>query len=300
MSIPVIQFNHDPNPGQAIHDSLSDLGFMQISDFGIDTELLKKVYDQSRAFFTGDENTKLRCQYRSATENFGYQGLKEENLDPTAPADLKETFTMRNIIMGDIADDRWPSVEFKALMQQFYANALSAGHTLQKTMAKHLNLDEDFFSSTHNGESISLRLLYYPAQSADSVVEQQLGAGAHTDYGFLTLLFQDSVGGLQVLNHKDQWQGVEPKENTVVVNSGDLLERWSNGHYRSTLHRVAPCTHGKDRLSIAMFFDPDSPTWVEPLQQLISDEQPCRYTATTAGEHIQEKIQATHKKRFAE
>lgn len=298
MSIPVIQFNQHPNPGQAIHDCLHDLGFMQISDFGIDTELLKKVYDQSRAFFTGDKSTKLRCQYRSAKENFGYQGLREENLDPNAPADLKETFTMRNIILGDIADDRWPSVEFKALMQEFYANALAAGHTLQKTMAKHLNLDENFFSSTHNGESISLRLLYYPAQDPESVTEEQLGAGAHTDYGFLTLLFQDSVGGLQVLNHNDDWQDVEPQENTVVVNSGDLLERWSNGFYRSTLHRVAPRVNGKDRLSIAMFFDPDSPTWVEPLSQFISEEQPRKYTATTAGEHIQEKIRASHKNRY--
>ncbi|WP_339722763.1 2OG-Fe(II) oxygenase family protein [uncultured Paraglaciecola sp.] len=300
MSIPVIQFNQHPSPGQAIDDCLHDLGFMQISDFGIDNDLLKEVYDHSKAFFRADSSTKLSCQYRSAKENFGYQGLLEENLDPSAPADLKETFTMRNILKGEIADERWPSVEFKQVMQRFYANALEAGHILQRAIAKHLNLDEEFFSSKHNGESISLRLLYYPARSPGSVIEHQLGAGAHTDYGFLTLLFQDNVGGLQVLNQNDEWQDVVPQGNTVVVNSGDLLERWSNGHYRSTLHRVAPRINGKDRLSIAMFFDPDSPTWVEPLQSFISDEYPCRYTATTAGEHIQEKIQATHKKRFLE
>lgn len=298
MSIPVIEFNQHPNPGEAIHDSLSDLGFMQISDFGIDNALLKEVYDQSRAFFREDKATKLRCQYRSASENFGYQGLQQENLDPSAPADLKETFTMRNIINKEIDDERWPSIEFKEVMQRFYANALEAGHVLQRAMASYLNLEKDFFSSTHSGESISLRLLYYPAQSPELIKERQLGAGAHTDYGFLTLLFQDKVGGLQVLNHNNQWQNVEPRDNTVVVNCGDLLERWSNGFYRSTLHRVAPITQNNERLSIAMFFDPDSPTWVEPLPSFVSDEHPCKYTATTAGEHIQEKIQATHKHRF--
>ncbi len=88
MTLPVIPFYPHPAPAQAIHKSLSQSGFMQISDIGIEPTLLAEVYAVSRVFFTGDQQTKSRCGYRSAQENFGYQGLLEENLDPTAPADL--------------------------------------------------------------------------------------------------------------------------------------------------------------------------------------------------------------------
>ena len=88
MTLPVIPFYPHPAPAQAIHKSLSQSGFMQISDIGIEPTLLAEVYAVSRVFFTGDQ------------ENFGYQGLLEENLDPTAPADIKETFTMRSFVLG--------------------------------------------------------------------------------------------------------------------------------------------------------------------------------------------------------
>lgn len=298
MTLPVIPFYPHPAPAQAIHKSLSQSGFMQISDIGIEPTLLAEVYAVSRVFFTGDQQTKSRCGYRSAQENFGYQGLLEENLDPTAPADIKETFTMRNILTACPEDQRWPSVAFKELMQAFYAQVLQASYALQRVMAKQLGEAEDFFVRVHNGENISLRLLYYPAQDANSVSEGQLGAGAHTDYGFLTLLFQDNVGGLQVLGSDNTWMDVPPEDGAVVVNSGDLLERWTNGTYRSTLHRVMPRTNGQDRLSIAMFIDPDTPTMVTPLNSCVTEDQPCRFDAITAGEHIQTKLAASHKARF--
>lgn len=299
MSLPVIPFYSHAAPAQAIHDALSQSGFMQISDIGIDQTLLADVYEVSRAFFCGDPAIKTRCGYRSAQENFGYQGLLQENLDPTAAADLKETFTMRNILNACPADERWPNPHFKALMQAFYAEALRAAHDIQRAMALHLGESEDFFTRVHNGEVISLRLLYYPAQETSAVTDGQLGAGAHTDYGFLTLLFQDDVGGLQVLNNENRWMDVPPVEGAVVVNSGDLLEQWTNGVYRSTLHRVMPRTQGRDRLSIAMFIDPDSDTRVTPLASCVSEERPARYPTVTAGEHILAKLAASHKARFA-
>ncbi|NVK57061.1 MAG: isopenicillin N synthase family oxygenase [Alteromonadaceae bacterium] len=300
MSLPVIPFYQHTDPGLAIHHALSELGFMQVSDFGIDKALLSQVYSASREFFCGASEVKRRCRYRSAQENFGYQGIAEENLDPDSPADLKETFTMRNILHACPAEVRWPSLQFKQLMQQFYANVLDASTNLQKAMAVQLGVEETFFTRVNSGENISLRLLYYPAQQAEQVAPSQLGAGAHTDYGFMTLLFQDNVGGLQVLNKQNNWMDVPPLTDTVVVNSGDLLERWTNGLYRSTLHRVKPQTSGRDRLSIAMFIDPDSQTSVVPLPSCVSNQRPAQFSATTAGEHIQSKLNATHKSRFTQ
>lgn len=222
-----------------------------------------------------------------------------ENLDPNAPADLKETFTMRNILARPLPTERWPSPAFAQLMTQFFSETLAAAHRVQRAIALELGQEEDFFSRAHQGVSCSLRLLYYPTTSAGQVASTQMGAGAHTDYGFMTLLFQDPVGGLQVINGAGDWMDVPPIENAIVVNSGDLLERWTNGTYRSTVHRVKPRIGQRERLSIAMFIDPDPSTQVEVLPSCIGPENPCRYPPTTAGEHLLEKLRATHKGRYA-
>ncbi len=300
MALPTINFSEEKDPGQVIHQSLSSIGFMQLKEFGIDQGLLRQVFEESRTFFGSDAGAKTRCNYRSATENFGYQGLLQENLDPTSPADLKETFTMRNILHACLSDDRWPSDSFKVTMTQFYNNVLDCVFRVQREMAKQLEVAEDYFSSAHSGQNITLRLLYYPAQTIEQVKEQQLGAGAHTDYGFMTFVFQDSVGGLQVLDCEDKWIDVPPSEDAAVVNCGDLLERWTNGVYRSTLHRVKPSTTGRARYSIAFFIDPDSDTEVSPLSSCITDNNPCQFATVTAGKHIQDKLDASHKERFVQ
>ena len=301
MALSTLIYDQHPDPGTAIHYNLSQAGFVSISNFGIDSVLVNNVFAQSRRFFqtisdnsSDNQAIKQRCQYRTAAENFGYQGLQQENLDPEAPADFKETFTMRNIVKQCPPDDRWPSTVFKKTMLDFYQNALTAAHNLQRCMAKQLHLPEDYFVDVHTGENVSLRLLHYPP--SENMIQNQLGAGAHTDYGFMTLLFQDPVGGLQILDKSNQWLDVPPVKDSVVINSGDLLEVWTNGLYRSTLHRVKPVT--QSRLSVAMFIDPDTDTVIEPLTSCISASRPKQFSKTTAGEHIQRKLAASHKARL--
>lgn len=298
MSIPIIDFDVLSNPGVKIDESLSQVGFMMLKNIGIDHSLLQQVYQASKDFFHQDAEFKNQFLYRSAEENFGYQGVMEENLDPNAPADLKETFTMRNILSNQLADERWPSAEFKSLMQAFFSNALEAAYAVQRVMAKQLDVDEDFFTKVHSGQSVSLRLLYYPPVEAETLEQHQMGAGAHTDYGFLTLLFQDDVGGLQVLDKSDSWVDVIPVQDGIVINSGDLLEQWTNCKYKSTMHRVKSRTDTRERLSIAVFIDPDKDALVETLPSCTSPDNPSRFTPITAGEHLKMKLDATHKDRF--
>ena len=122
----------------------------------------------------------------------------------------------------------------------------------------------------------------------------QLGAGAHTDYGSITLLFQDEVGGLELLRADRTWQQAPPVRGAAVINTGDLMERWTNGRFRSTVHRVRPISGSQDRYSIALFVDPDAAVEVECFQSCISAERPARYPRITAGEHIRRKIAATN------
>ena len=274
--------------------ALSDWGFIASSGLGFSDELIAKVFEASATFFLSDTKNKMRSAYLSAEENFGYQAFASEHLDPASPADLKETFTMRNILNATIEENRWPSIEFKELMQLFFAECLERAFLLQRILAKALNLEEDFFVKFHSGQNISLRLLHYPVCSSDKVQDSQLGAGAHTDYGLTTFLFQDSVGGLEICDQDGNWQDVEPDKSVVLINSGDLLERWTNGKYRSTLHRVKPMTLGRDRFSIAFFVDPDSDTEVKVLDSFIGADTPRRFSDVNAGDYIQGRLENSH------
>ena len=282
----------------AVNSAFTEIGFMLVHNIGIDQDLLQQVYAASATFFKGSQSIKQQCAYRSAEENFGYQGLLQENLDPSAPADLKETFTMRNIVNRPLPAQRWPDDNFRQLMTALYTNVFTASQTLQRLLAHILGLPDDFFVTCHNGENSTLRLLYYPANAAVDIQSGQLGAGAHTDYGMLTFLFQDNVGGLQVQGLDGQWLDVATEPGSVVINCGDLLERWTNGRYKSTLHRVQPRIGTQHRLSIAMFLDPDSDTQVAAIPSCVSENNPAKFPPVTAGEHIQQMLNASHKDRY--
>ncbi len=274
--------------------ALCECGFMACSNLGFSDELIQRVFKASATFFSSDQKNKIRSAYLSAEENFGYQAFASEHLDPANPPDLKETFTMRNILNATIADNRWPSVEFKELMQRFFAECLERALFLQKILARALNLDEGFFVKFHSGQNISLRLLHYPACDSSELQDSQLGAGAHTDYGLTTFLFQDSVEGLEICDKNGDWQAIKPDKSVVLINSGDLLERWTNGKYRSTVHRVKPMTSGKERFSIAFFVDPDSDTEIKVLESCIDTETPRKFSDINAGEYIRGKLENSH------
>ena len=126
-----------------------------------------------------------------------------ERPDPTSPPDLKETFTMRNILEATIEYDGWPSVKFKELMQLFFAECLDRAFLfLQRVLAKALDLDKNLFVKLHTGQNISLRLLHYPLSSSNQISDSQLGVGANTDYGLTTFLFQDPLGGLEICDQE--------------------------------------------------------------------------------------------------
>jgi isopenicillin N synthase-like dioxygenase len=217
---------------------------------------------------------------------------------------------MRNAL--ERADDtaRWPAGDFRDVALALYTVGLRAAYRLMEVLASCLALPADFFALRHRGENVTLRFLHYPAGAAaqPGAVAQpgagakpgsaaQLGAGAHTDYGAITLLFQDDVGGLELLGADGGWQVAPPMAGAAVINTGDLMERWTNGRFRSTLHRVRPIAGDRDRYSIALFVDPDSAVEVDCLDSCVSAQRPKAYPPITAGEHLRRKLAATHEKR---
>ncbi|RVD66064.1 2OG-Fe(II) oxygenase family protein, partial [Mesorhizobium sp. M7A.F.Ca.ET.027.03.2.1] len=127
------------------------------------------------------------------------------------------------------------------------------------------------------------RLLHYPPQSG-YISEDMIGIGAHTDYGNLTILAQDDVGGLQVMNRDGDWVQGTPIHGTFIINVGDLLQRLTNGVYLANLHRVVNSS-GRERYSIPFFIDADFDAIIEPLASCVTDSNPLRYRPVTCGEH---------------
>ncbi|MEM7763157.1 MAG: 2OG-Fe(II) oxygenase family protein [Pseudomonadota bacterium] len=295
MSIPEIDASATGCLPSALDAALRSHGFFRVTNAAIAPSLVHRVFAASEAFFLAQHVDRERFAYGSAQENFGYQALGEERLDQNAPPDLKQTFTMRNVLQKPPADSRWPTPEFASLMREFFAALFDQALWLQRLIAEALDVEQDFFTRCHGGENVTLRLLHYPPVESETIAEGQLGAGAHTDYGLLTLLVQDAVGGLQVLGPDDKWLDVAPVAGTVIVNAGDLLERWTNGRYRSALHRVRPtAAQQRYRQSLVLFVDPDSATEVSVLDSCTDAGNPARFPTVSAGEHLQQRINASH------
>ena len=276
-----------------VRRALEHSGFMYVQGHGIDRNLRDETFATARRFFASPQAFKDQFAYRDIAANFGFQGLRAERLDPASPPDLKEAFTMRNAAALAGTTQHWPDAVFRDSILAFYDVVVWQARRLLQILANCLKLPADFFDARHRGDNITLRLLHYPANLAiDSMA--QLGAGAHTDYGSITLLFQDNVGGLELRDANGTWQLAPPVPDAIVINTGDLMERWSNGRFRSTLHRVRPVSGASDRYSIALFVDPDSEIVVDPLAGCITEDQPARYPPVTAGDYIRRKIAATH------
>jgi isopenicillin N synthase-like dioxygenase len=173
-----------------------------------------------------------------------------------------------------------------------YSASLAASYRVMRIMAAGLALPLEFFTERHRGQNLTLRYLHYPAGLAVESAAQ-LGAGAHTDYGSITLLYQDDVGGLELLGSDAHWHPAPPVPDALLVNIGDLMQRWTNDCFVSTLHRVRPIGGQTDRYSIAFFVDPDTDVQVECIASCTGAHRPARYAAISAGEHINAKNTAS-------
>lgn len=225
--------------------------------------------------------------------------------------DLKESFEIgREGEEGH--ENRWPDrldkegAEFRLTMAGFFEQCKEVYALLMRGIAIGMGLHGGFFDEYVRTGDNTLRLLHYPAVSPGGFEGgKRVRAGAHTDYGSVTLLFQDDRGGLQVERPGKEggWLDVEPRKGTIVVNAGDLLARWSNDVIRSTKHRVVePPSTGKEqdegyppRYSIAYFCNPDFDAWIEALPGTWEGEKGGKkYKGVNSGEYLVQRLDATY------
>ncbi|MEM1435259.1 MAG: 2OG-Fe(II) oxygenase family protein [Pseudomonadota bacterium] len=276
-----------------LDQALTSAGFVAVRNLGIPADLKDRAFAEARRFFAWPDAAKRELAYRDPAANFGYQAPLTEALDPAVAPDLKESFTMRDL-RHRVGDEGWPDAAFQGAAEALYDACFEASMQLLRVFATALGVPGEYFVRLHSGENATLRFLHYPHEGLAVSRPEQMGAGAHTDYGALTLLFQDRVGGLQLKPEgAAEWLDVAPLDEAINVNTGDLMTHWSNGRYPSTLHRVLPKVGAEDRYSIAFFCDPDSAAPVRCLDACVSTERPARFAETTAGAHIQGRIEAS-------
>jgi isopenicillin N synthase-like dioxygenase len=279
-----------------------DVGFFYIRNHGIPQELMDRVFAASTAFFALPVDGKNALSIAKSKHNRGYAGISSEKLD-SKHADLKEAFNVGlDLDPGDPevltgkpfrGVNLWPPSppQFHDTVLDYFNAIWRLGRDLHLAIAADLGLPPDYFADKFDRPMATLRLLHYPPRPAGAAAS--IGAGEHTDYGSLTLLLTDDVGGLEVRRRDGTWVSAPPIPGAFVCNIGDCLMRWSNDIYLSTPHRVTNPA-GRDRYSIAFFLDPNPETLVECLPGCCSDASPSKYPAILAADYLASRLKATY------
>ncbi|KAH7911550.1 hypothetical protein BJ138DRAFT_1125933 [Hygrophoropsis aurantiaca] len=302
-----------------IVSGFKEVGFIYLTGHGISSEIVDRVYSKSADFFRLPADIKDQVAWDDPRANRGYVQVGRERVTQSSDAaeiaalrakapDSKETMEIGRD-WDPVYKNKWPqeinAPGFKETMLAFFQTCHDLHTVVMRSIALGLDLQEDFFSQKIHDQCHNLRLLSYPPIRTSLLQgDGQARAGAHSDYGTLTLLFQDSVGGLEVQNpHTKKYQPAPPIPGTIVINAGDLLARWSNDVLRSTLHRVvAPPaqkiseTEGVTpaRQSIAFFCNPNFDAVIESLPTCTGPSNPSKYHAVTTEEYIVGRLAATY------
>ncbi|ELT97900.1 hypothetical protein CAPTEDRAFT_219824 [Capitella teleta] len=292
-NIPVLDFSSasPASLSEELFAALRQTGFVYVKHCGITPEEVNCVKDVFTKFFALSDESKSGFT-RKEGENHGWVPMLRESLDPSKPGDLKESFNITSIYSKGFPNDEIPG--FQETVHNFMEKCQFLAFQVLKCFAYKLGIPDDFFVGCHHLSSrenqTALRCLHYPALSEDVIIEAgQLRCGKHSDWGSITLLFQDSVGGLQVLKGDNQWVDATPVEDAILINIGDMMQRWFNKEIKSTLHRVVVGTDARTRarISMAYFVMPDDHFPVRSLKAI--DSAP----PVTMSEYIRHKIATT-------
>lgn len=306
---------------KSIFDAFKTSGFVYLTNHGIPSEKLSEVFRLSSKFFRRPQEHKESLSWTTPESNRGYSTFGREkvtqsydmseisNLRASNP-DLKESMEIGKEGVSD-RPNQWPDTKdpedeaFTETMKSFFLICKDVHIDVMRSIALGMGLNEHFFDPHTDGGDNTLRLLHYPPVSKSVFKDNpdRVRAGEHTDYGSITLLFQDRVGGLEVRSSNGAFVPVKPIEGTVVVNAGDLLSRWSNDKIKSTRHRVVqpPAEDGDisdmypARYSVAYFCNPNEESIIEALpgtwEKLPEGK---KYPAVNSGEYLVRRLAATY------
>ncbi|KAK4391638.1 2-oxoglutarate-Fe(II) type oxidoreductase hxnY [Sesamum angolense] len=282
-----------------------DSGFFYVINHGIDKKFMDEVFSQSKKFFSLPMEEKMKLLRNE--KNRGYTPVFDEHLDPVNQihGDYKEGYYIGIEVPEDDSDsqkpfcgpNKWPCADilptWRETMEKYHEEALEVARKVSRLIALALELNFDYFDHPEMlGKPIAtLRLLHYEDRTSEPD-KGIFGAGAHSDFGLITLLATDDIVGLQICKNRDAkpqvWEYVPPLKGAFIVNLGDMLERWSNDIYRSTLHRVLG--NGQERYSIAYFVEPNHDCVVECLPTCQSEKNPPKFPPIKCQDYLLQSV----------
>ncbi|MFZ0521478.1 MAG: 2-oxoglutarate and iron-dependent oxygenase domain-containing protein [Candidatus Acidiferrales bacterium] len=302
--------------GKRVDEICRRTGFLGIAGHGIPADAIANAWGAARTFFDLPVERKLEVAMPYVGYPYGYSPLQAETLAKSlgeeTPPDLKESFSIgpleqaapkENEPDADFryAANLWPNepANFREAWSAYYRAMGELAARIMRVFAVALELREDFFEDAIDDPISAMRALNYPNQPAPPK-PGQLRAGAHSDYGSLTILRADAApGGLEIFTPDGEWQAVPMMQDAFIVNIGDLMARWTNDHWVSTLHRVVnppPDASGSTRRqSIAFFHQPNWEAEITCIPTCLNAGETAKYSPVRSGEYLMGKFHRTVK-----
>ncbi len=279
--------------GAALDSAARTYGFFTLINHGIPQPVFGDVFTAARGFFALPEAEKLKTHQKR--QNRGYIPLFDSYSGDGKPSG-QAAFSVGAPFPPDDPDvlaglpfhvpNRWPDdlPGFRPAVEACYASLLALGQDVLSVLTDPLGLPEDFFRVRSRRTYSNMRINYYPphedvAQAAD------FGIAPHMDEGLLTLLMQDTSGGLEVMGPRRHWIPLAPDTSAIIVNIGKLMTRWTDGRYKSALHRVINRS-GHERMSIPLFLHPDYRTVINPADMPGARPGVTRFQPAVAGDQL--------------
>ena len=282
-----------------VRKAYTTVGFSYLINYNISREVLEETYAAAKEFLTLPLEKKLEIKQNKAFR--GYVPLDKPDPSGQKKINQLEAFVMTHEILEDHPEyhggmylagpNQWPKnmAGFKKAVISYRDHLLVLSERLVTVFSIALGLGKTGLDKFFINPTYVLRLQYYPEQPKE-ISSNVFGLAPHTDYGLFTILSQQSVDGLEVKNDKGEWLNVPYKPNTLILNSGDILKRWSNNTFKSALHRVVNRTKN-ERYSIPFFFEPNMHSIIEVLQNYQSKGFPPKYRPIKYGDYLLSRLQ---------
>jgi isopenicillin N synthase-like dioxygenase len=285
---------------EAFDDAFTNVGFCYVADTGINWTDVDTAFRAAHAFHALDDDTKQGLSINAFHR--GYIAPKTSLIKTSSVAqvtrpNLSESLMLMHEVTADDprygqplqGPNQWPQElpEFRATIERYEVALRALARRITRLLAQALKLSENHFDAYFQQPTTWLRLLHYPPQPADDAA--QFGAAPHTDYGFLTILAQDAIGGLEVRTRDGEWITATPMPETFVINVADMLSRWTNNRWTSTAHRVRNISE-HHRYSIPYFWDMSMDAEISCLPTCASAANPPKYASVCFGDYVMERL----------
>lgn len=271
----------------ALGKAARDAGFLYVVGHGISQTLIEALKTRTELYFAQTLEEKMRDYIGNSNNHSGYVPEGEEQYLDAKP-DMKEAYDVGFDLQDPtkfrpmLGPDRWSEFpNFKEEVKAYYDAVFALSNVLFRGFALALDLPEDSFTKLISTPPSQLRLVHYPFNP--NAPADRPGIGAHTDYECFTILLA-TADGLEVQNGAGEWIDAPVIENAFVINIGDMMEVLTNGYYVATMHRVRKVK--QERYSFPMFCACDYDTLVQPVEALLSAENPAKYEPIVCGEHL--------------